>query len=693
MDVKQMGVRMGLVTLFCVSLLTAATGPAVGSHSIHLSDQVDRETYPQQTTATNNSTVQHERPDNVDQPGDSQQVSQWIEGELTSQLQGSAIEISQGEYERARELVGDDYNTRLEQYVDVAGETEGSDDDEATETFNETRNNQEEYAESVQSYEETYEDYQQARENGNTTAAREYARELENQSERITALNQSLNQNYVTLQNQTGVSMNEPREAITNQTQEVLIQQETVREQTFVETVLDLTANDTAISFADPLHVAGRLTTTNGTSVANRTIRLQVFQQTYETTTDRNGSFEVVHRPVSLPTDTTNVTVRFLPAGLSPYLGSATSVPVDVTQETPSLDIGVSPSEAGYDDQVRTQVVATVDGQPVPGLPIQSVLGTTVTTGRTDEQGRLSLSGRVPASLPSGQQSVVATHDRETLAVGPISVETPLRITSTSTNLTAVTQASAERVLVRGRLTTVDGTAVSRQSVTVSVGETVQSTTTNQTGWYQIAVRNVSTADTANQSVLSVVVRFDGDGTNLESARTETTVSVPNVSQNGSEGDGSGDALVVVGGIVLLSSLGASLLWFRRNNDSTDAEPSPPTTATEPQTNGGDSVTTPWLDHAQSALSDDDIEQATVAAYASVREHANREAQLPNSLTHREFLAACESAETDIDPATISVVADAYEQATFAPTLDATTATKAVEAAGDLAARFEPVST
>jgi len=74
-------------------------------------------------TPTENGTVQHERPEAAGESGDLQALQRWLDGRLSGQLESSTVALSEGEYERARAMLGDDYDERLDQYVDVAGET------------------------------------------------------------------------------------------------------------------------------------------------------------------------------------------------------------------------------------------------------------------------------------------------------------------------------------------------------------------------------------------------------------------------------------------------------------------------------------------------------------------------------------------------------------------------------------------
>jgi hypothetical protein len=665
--VRRTGLAVAVVALVVVSTATVA----VGASTLAVATDGDA-VVAQQTTATptNNTTVQHERPESVSQSGDSQRVSQWLEGRLSEQLQGSAIEISQGEYEQGQELLGDEYDSRLEQYVDVAGETEGTDDDASAETFSETQEDQREYGETVESYEETKAEYEEARANGNETRARTTARRLESLAENTTALNRSLNRNYATLQNKTGRDTGPSQDAISTTTRNITAQQATVREQTFVETQLNAETNGTRVAFDEPLAITGNLRTANGSAVANQTGRIVIFGQSYPVQTNGEGSFSVVYRPVLLPVNATEVAVWFVPADTSPYLGSERNVSVDVRQVTPSVAVSVTPSQARYGETIETNATVTVGEKAVPSLLLETTFGGTTITRRT-ESGETSVSHRVPAAVPIGDQSVTVRYGFEGRAIGPTAETETISITSTPTALSVAADRSGDRVVVDGRLRTGSGEQVPNQSVSVAVGETVQSVETNESGWYRVSMRNVSGTTGDNTTTLPVTVRFDAAGGNLGSSRAETSISLPE-SDSTSSGETTGllpwsetVSLAIGGGVVSLVVLAGAVVWVRRDDGVETSEETAVTPESSDDSIGGPTPQQ-WLDDAETTLVAGDRKRAAIATYAAVRAGLGQRIDLSETLTHTEFLAVCGTELEDIDIEALSTVVDAYERATFA---------------------------
>jgi hypothetical protein len=664
-----------------VALLVGA--PAVGVGATQSDIQFGAAA--QQTA--NNTTVQHERPDDVSESGDSQQLSQWLERRLARQLGESAVNISEGQYEQGREVLGNDYSSRLGQYVSVAGDTETDSDDQASGTYRETREDQREFANTTQSYRETYETYERARQNGNTTAARQAARELDRLSERVQSLNATLQGEYVVLANQTDLNTERPREALAETSANISAQQSRVREQTLVATNLTARTNASTVSFASPARVSGQLRLANGTALSNVSGRVVIANRSYAVTTDSEGRFAVSYRPVSLPVNATTARVQFVPTATSAYLDSADDVSVTVIQVSPRLERVTTPTGGGYGDPLTTTVVATVDGRPVPSLPIRTGLGTTVVSGRTDEAGRVTLSPRVPATPAAGERSLRVAHARSGLAVGQNGTASTVTIFETATNLT-VDATSDGRLRVRGRLRTTEGAGIGGQQVQLSVGDTTRSVETNATGWYRLVVANASAIDGTDDGALAVTARFDGTGTNLRDSRDRMQVTLGSAGGGGAvAGSGDQDTMLVLGALVLGVLVVAGVVGLsQRQRGGEPVEPTTPAPESTASTTASPDQSIQWLDRARSALAAGDDERAIVAAYAAVRRQLEREAALASTLTHREFVADGRDSLSVADAEALSTVATAYERATFLGELDDAGAQAPVDAAAALLA-------
>ncbi|PSP82344.1 hypothetical protein BRC83_09455 [Halobacteriales archaeon QS_1_68_17] len=332
------GLGVGWLALVAASVVVAAALFPAGVAASAPPETV----FPQQDApgegVTNNTTVRHERPENISESGDSEQVARWLTGRLGDRFAGSTVQLSQGEYEQARALPGDEYDDRLEQYVDVAGDTADESDDETADQFRNAQRTQRKYVRTVESYERTYRQYRETKRRGNESAARRHVRRLERRAANVSRLNESLTRSHGRLGNLTGIDTTPARSRLTNVTTNVTARQTEVREETFVRTRLRVSnVGPSPASPLDPLVLRGRLVRADGTPVADRPVRLRVGNRSLVVRTDSTGVFEDSFRPVALPAGTSTQRVAYVPRDAAPFLGANDTVRVSVRQVTPNL--------------------------------------------------------------------------------------------------------------------------------------------------------------------------------------------------------------------------------------------------------------------------------------------------------------------------------------------------------------------
>lgn len=669
-----------------VLLLTGLLGPTVGATGHHVTVSHQQAT----PTATNNTTTQHVNPDTVSDPTDTGQTQRWLERRLLLRLERSSVELSQDEYERAQGLIGEEYESRLDQYVDVTADTQSAIDDRSASALQSARDNQSEFVETSQSYQRTYAEYERARAEGNTTAATRSARELNTLAANLTALNESLSQEYDQLGNSTGVDTNATKQRLANISANVSARQRTVQSQTLTEIRLDATANDTVAAFDNPMVVTGTVETANGTAVTNQPGVVVIGSRSYQVTTDEVGVFTLNYRPVSLPLETERVEVQYIPALSSPYLGVNDTTAVSAEEVTPSLSASGPSTELGYGDTLKLQTTVTVDGRAVPAVPVTTTFSESTTTQRTNDTGTATSEQQVPATAPVGMQEIKIAHARDGLAIGPTETTATVSIESTPTNLTVNASADAGRVYVRGQLLTDSRAGIADQPVNVTIGETQQRVTTNQSGWYQLTLSNVSVATGSTASAVPVAARFDGAGTNLEDSQAQISADFSTFLVTDSTEANQDVLLEIIAtpltqqgplvAIVVLVVFSGALGWLRRYRNT---KSSPQRTTSNPIEQQIQQVDNHGqeLEIAQTALTDRNLDRAIVAAYAALRDYYEQQADIDESLTHREFIAACERELSETDSEALLTVANAYEQMTFSGVSDEAAASEAVEAA------------
>lgn len=670
-------VRLWLVVL----LLLAASGPGV----LLAGAQPDT---PTPTPGTNETTVQHVDPDETSADGDLSALQSSLARRMAARLADSSIQLSQGQYEAADQLVGEEYQDQYGKYVEVAGET---DEGPQSETFATAQQNQRQLARDVETYRETLEAYRTARRNGNEQRARRLARELNALATNISTTETTLVGSYETLETESGADLSDGQQVINRTVENVTTTQAEIRAATFTATSLTVSADAETASFAAPLVLTGELTTENGTALADRRVQFRIGEQTLQTTTDADGSFTVEYRPVTRPVGETDVTLRYVPNASSVYLGSKTSVSVTITQVTPALQVETVTDRVGFGETVRVTGRVTAAEMSVDGVPVvMTVGGQQIATGTTTD-GTFTLLGLLPAGVAAGTAQVQVRIPLEDRAIAGTTTTRSLQVMETATDLSVRATASESTVQLRGRLTTRDGTPVSGQELTLvrngSVVETVQ-TTAGGTYTAQLAGEP--------ETAYRVRVQYDDSSTNLGPANATTVVTLlPSAGATGDTGASDSSIIAQLGATVtelpLLALFGAGLvfalvagavwLWRREETSGTAASSDGVVTNSVPTADSADSDAA--LAAAQAALAED-ADVAVERGYTRIRQQLQARGLGSSAATHWEFYRACVAAGLTGTDA-LEQLTQLYEQAAFGPAgVDRAAAEAALEAATQL---------
>ncbi|QLH81351.1 hypothetical protein [Halosimplex pelagicum] len=706
--------RSRALVLGCLALLVAGSLPVSGAlvaGAPTADDRVTRGDGPQLThlggdsgglaVQANNTTRQHDNPANISEAGDLLGVRDWLSNRMLQGLSTGAIQLDQGQYEQAQSVLGDEFGARLDQYVDVVGETDTETDDDNADPFERTRDAQRNLTETVQSYDETYEAYQDAVEADDEAAARERARRLQRLATDVRRLNRTVIGGYQRLENQSGADLGRATTSVENVTENVTERQREVDEALFTGTALALSSDSATISYSDPLRASGQLTTDAGEPVADREIRVRIAGRDRTVRTDGDGQFQLTFRPRTVRIDRSSLTVRYVPANESPYLASNDSVAVDIEQVTATLSVEEASEQAAFGDQVEATARLALDGQPVRGIPLRATIGSArLGSSVTAETGTASTSGTLPATVPAGNRSLTVSAGGPNMAVTADPVSRPISVRSTGTNLTvAAEQSPGDTLAVEGTLTTTDSRPVGEQPVEVAVGEAVTETVrTGADGSYALAVDGSQLGVTGNATV-TVRARFDGADTNLDNASAATRFTYRNRTALGTgTGDGSSPlpsnvfpgegpiSSVALGGLAALLVLFVVLLVLRRRyadgggsstdaasgDDPDDATGVGPTAAADASAaEPADEISAAdGLDFgpAESFLAAGNTAAAVRYAYQHFRGHVAEDVGAPESDTHWEFFERCRANGMDSDQ--LNVIRDlveAYEAVEFRP--------------------------
>ncbi|NUB91473.1 DUF4129 domain-containing protein [Haloterrigena sp. SYSU A121-1] len=610
--------------------------------------------------AADNDTVRHRNPDEYDEGADQAELERWLSDRLSGQLEDGAIQLSEGEADLASQFVGEEYSDRLEQYVEVTG------DAERAEAFDQAQNEQKRMTEAVSEYEETKEEYEAAREAGDEERARELARELESLAEEIGNSSQNVQDHYDSISNDSDIDLTDAAEEIEDVNEEVQTEQAAIREESFVETELSIEATSEYISFTDPLVASGTVETENGTPIANREIRLKVGNQEIRTETDESGWFDFEYRPISVPLSADSVTVEYVPENESTYLGSETSVPVDIEQVEPTIAIDdVEPDTVAYGDRVDVDYDLRVGDERVDDVPVAvSVDGTPIGLFGSSN-GSTTGNPTVPADVPSGERDLRISLPFEDRALASVTTSTTVTVAETEPELSVSASPTGEReVTVNGTLEATGG-GVEGQSVRlVADGAVLETVSTDADGAFGASV--TVPEETATGEVQLVAVH-DDEGTNLARTEAATTVSFPT----------SADSLLPTWAWLALglfvAAVGAGGYWYRDRASASAPIPTDPDEADDdaPTTAGtSDPVSSrTLLSRASDQLSSGNPNDAVRDCYAAVRQSLESRFAASGPLTHWEFYRrySDRSADAETESAPLRDVTEGYERAAFGP--------------------------
>lgn len=702
---SQSWAAVGALALLCLAV-SAGGAAAV---------QSDDATQTQLTaTPTDGNDTQQENPAEVTDEEYADETATWLARRLAGRLETGTVSLSRGQYERARNLLGEDYDRRLEQYVDVAGETGTQADDESAEEFEAARENQRAFVDGVERYQSQYDRYQDAREAGDERRARRIAREMEQTAANVSNQSQRLNRNYDHIENGTAVSFDRSQALVNETTANVTELQTAVREETLVETTLTVRRSSPTASFTEPATIAGRIRTENGSALAGRTVELRVGNRTRNVTTDADGAFETTYRPRSARVGEQSIAVAYLPAPESVYLTDSDRFTVEVRQVTPAVTVERSPASVSYGARLSVSATVAVDGTAVDGVPVEVVVGDeSLDRVSTGPNGSVTSSVELPATVDDGVRSVMARIPYRERAIAGRNASKRLVVARSATILSLNASATGSDVVARGRLRTADGRPVARRPVRVRVaggdGRVVE---TDRNGTFETRLANVS-ADSASATVRAA---YDEPSSNLGDANATTTVTLR--SSGGGAADvgaprsvlegllsvlfGSDESSVPIGiggggylwvllglvGVVMVAGVWVVTARFDVLPDTDESSVSSP----QRDVDSSALSETPEMDAMPEPIDEERIDTfldrgeydaAVVAAYRSLKADLTADDEALETATHWELLDHYRRNGTDegrVDA--IRTVVEAFELAAFSPTsIESERAETAVETA------------
>ncbi|MFC7133608.1 MULTISPECIES: hypothetical protein [Salinibaculum] len=615
--------------------------------------------------------------------------------------------------------MGEEFEDRLDQFVDVAGETDDTDDDNTSESFEEAKTQQKELVNKTQEFNRVQKQYEQAREAGNESRARTLARRLLDLWSEIEQGIGELSDLYALLSRQTGTDFTGARQSLDELQRNVTDQRSAIINQVFVDTRLALSVNRSTASYLEPAEISGTLVDETGSALGNRTIGLRIQDTVRVLKTDTNGTFTTVYRPRTSPSAETTVTARYVPNATSEYLGSQDAVTLAVEQTTATLSIERVASPLRFATPSNVTVRLEANERPISSMPIDLTIGNvSLATVQTGADGTGSTANTIGATVPPGKRSLEAqiALPNSTIVAQPASTEVTVR--ETATKLTLEASHSNRDITLSGALQTREGLTVPGEPIVVSInGSNVERVRTGGDGQFDTTV-TVSSALANRSGPLRLTARYRGSGTNLQATQQQVLIegitvangtsggqsseggngSAGNGGENGAGGGGgpgqpnSGGADLLVwavgGGLLVLGSLGFAV-WTRRDQpEATEIEGEEP--AVEAETEVSESQTN--LESAQQLLDRGEYRAAVMSAYGMLRDsfETGNSAQ-----THREFFSEIREAGwvDESDASRLEAITESFEQVAFAPgTASAEEARSVINAARELIEKSQSVN-
>ena len=619
-----------------------------------------------------NETTEHEHPDEAEDEGDEGAVSEWLQGQLDDRLGESSVQLNEGQYDGAREAVGDEYDELLSNYAEVENASEEDDERRSAEELEEVRDNQRNLTDEVESYDQTYEEYEQAVEDGDEDRARELARELDDLAASIEERSERTDEAYERSEEETGSDRSSERESVEDVRSEIDSRHSEVREEQFLETELEVESDRTEVSFTDPVTLTGTVTTEEGDPVANEPIGLAIDEQRMTTTTDMTGSFTVDYRPTVLPLNTSTIDVEYVPERGSPYGGSNTSVPISVTQVDSTTEIDDHTETAAFGDDLVVNGTVSADGTEADAVPVLLAIdGEEYDRTETTENGTFSLNTSLPADVPAGDADVRVLTDLDERALANSEAAVPVEVTETPGVLEVRAEPTGEEgAIVAGELTTGGGEPLSEQTIEIDVDGERTTVETGEEGTFE---RTVTLPE--DQSSVTVTVSYADSGSNIEDVEESMTLEREGVGPAGSI-DGMFGAYdlpastEVLGVGLLVTLLGLTLVVglvrYVRLKRNVDADRDSGRIGSPVGTPTDGAAARALLSLARERLETGETDRAIELAYTAARLALGRgpsEAQ-----THWEFYEKCLSdGLTDDERRRLESLTENFETAAFAP--------------------------
>jgi len=624
----------------------------------------------------------HRDPATIESETDLAALAEQLQGSLDGNLEDALAAAEAGDYDQAREALGDEYDSELEQYFDVAQEL---DEQEQAELYRAVQSDQAEYAAALEEYETAQQAYEEAREQGDEQETRARARELIDASERVDDTGGSTIEDYDELENTTGQDYSERTDSINERRTNTTTTSETVSREEFIETMLSVSTDRTTVAFTDAVTLSGEVEPAEG-SVDPHEAQIRFGEQSYPVEVDSNGQFELLVEPTGTWEAADEFTVEYQPESDTVFLDDETTVPLSVTNTETEFFITDLSTEASASSPISIDgtLRTTENQEAVPNTPIEiRVDGQQLTTIDTTEDGTIDTTTAIPATVSAGETDVEVQLASSTRALSGDTWTEQIEIEPTepvlTVNATSIEGPQAETQLsVEGTFETPNGRAIPDVELSVSTEtEEFGTVQTDENGAF--AEQFELPADTANRDQLRVITTFEGENSHLDTITESTTITLPETLLETVGLERTHAILIGLGsGLGFISVIVGAGWWLRE-------------TSSESTTNDNGDTGRPISDNLNAAknqellavatdrLNSGAYRQATMIAYVAVRRAVSTDIDSPTTATHWEWYNACTEANIEQLDA-LQTLTESFEHVAFAPTDEATGSTEAKQA-------------
>ena len=613
----------------------------------------------QDTTSSEASTAPpHRNPQESDDEGDLDQVESVLRGSMDDSLDSSSAQLDAGDYDQARQHLGSTYTDDLSRYEDLSGDL-GT--DQEAELYGEVRSDQQQYIDAVEAYERTEQEYEQAREAGETDRARELAHELTERAETVDRTGARLESTYETLDDETDSEHDDRLSEIETRRSDVEDTESRVTDTELTETTLSVRADQSTVTFQEPLTLSGELQTADGTAPGHEEIRLRVGDQTYTTALDTDGGFDLSVEPATVWVETDTLAVEYRPASSSELQASEATLQVSVDSTPTTVDINTASENGGYDEPVTaTGVVTTDDGEAVAGAPVAlQVDDQQIESAETTADGEFSFDQPLPPDVSTGETDLTVGVLPSELALDTSTDTTPLAVESTPTTVSvdATAGAAGDKIQLNGSVQSAGGRPVAETAVQIEVaGAEVGVVETDADGSFS-ELAELPAGSTGER--VEVTASLEPTG-NLEADSDSTAVDVPQRSA-GERGVIRPSQMGILAFVGLVGLVGGVGWWLRQQPTTADG------TTDAGVSTAADSIhKRQLLAAAADRLNEGADEEAATLAYVAVRHDLHDRVDSSETATHWEWYQACLEAGIDRGRE-LETLTEAFEKVTFAP--------------------------